>query len=71
VTFFSWALLAYAISAALIGYAFVKDKTRGAPLVVLLWLLVLYTTTVPTIIAFTVARYDQPPPTREAVPTEA
>ncbi len=66
VTFFKWALLAYVISAGMIGFAFVKDRTRGAPLAVLLWLLVLFATTVPTIIGFTVARYDQPSPAEGA-----
>ena len=29
---FRWALLAYVISAGMIGFAFVRDHTRGAPL---------------------------------------
>ena len=58
---FRWALLAYAISAGMIGFAFVKDHTRGAPLAVILVMLVIYALDVPLIIAFTVARYATPP----------
>ncbi len=60
---FRWALLAYAISAAMIGFAFVKDHIRGAPLAVVLVMLLIYALDVPLIIAFTVARYVTPPDT--------
>ena len=53
-----WALLAYAITAGLIEYAFVRNDLRGGPLVVLSLSLVVYAVHVPTLIAFTVARYD-------------
>jgi hypothetical protein len=53
-----WALLAYAITAGLIEYAFVRDHLSGAPLVVLSLSLVVYAVHVPVLIAFTVARYD-------------
>jgi hypothetical protein len=52
-----WTLLAYGISAGLIEYAFVRNDTRGGPLVVLTLSLVVYALTVPMLIAFTVARY--------------
>jgi hypothetical protein len=59
---FRWALLAYAFTAGMIGYAFVKDHLRGGPLVVLVLSLVVYAVQVPTLIAFTVARYDNSEP---------
>jgi hypothetical protein len=55
-----WALLAYAISAGLIEFAFVRDHMSGGPLVVLTLSLVIYAVHVPTLIGFTVARYAQP-----------
>jgi hypothetical protein len=55
-----WALLAYAITAGIIGYAFLKDHIRGGTLVVLALSLVVYALQVPTLIGFTVARYDEP-----------
>jgi hypothetical protein len=56
---FRWALLAYAITAGLIEYSFVRNGLRGGPLVVLSLSLVVYTLHVPLLIAFTVARYDR------------
>jgi hypothetical protein len=58
---FRWGLLAYAVSAGMIGFAFVRDHTRGAPLVLVLVMLVIYALDVPVVIAFTVARYSSPP----------
>ena len=58
---FRWALLAYVISAGIIGFAFVRDHTRGAPLAVVAVMLVIFALDVPVIIAFTVARYSSPP----------
>jgi hypothetical protein len=52
-----WALLAYAISAGLIEFAFVRDHLSGGPLVVLSLSLVVYAVHVPMLIGFTVARY--------------
>ena len=57
---FRWALLAYVISAGMIGFAFVKDHVRGAPLAVVFVMLVIFALDVPLIIAFTVARYSSP-----------
>jgi hypothetical protein len=57
---FRWALLAYVISAGMIGFAFVRDHIRGAPLAVVLVMLVIYALDVPLVIAFTVARYASP-----------
>ena len=53
-----WALLAYAITAGLIEYAFVRNHLSGGPLVVLSLSLVVYAVHVPMLIGFTVARYD-------------
>jgi hypothetical protein len=57
---FRWALLAYGISAGMIAFAFIRDHTRGAPLALVLVMLVIYALDVPLIIAFTVARYASP-----------
>jgi hypothetical protein len=54
-----WALLAYAVIGGMIEYAFVFDKTRGAQLVVMTLMLVLFMLNVPVLIAFTVARYER------------
>jgi len=54
---FKWALLAYTISAGMIEFAFVRDHTRGSALVVVTAMLVIFATSVPTTIAYTVARY--------------
>jgi xanthine/uracil/vitamin C permease (AzgA family) len=56
-----WALLAYAITAALIEYSFLQNGLRGGALVVLSLSLVVYAVHVPMLIGFTVARYYQPP----------
>lgn len=52
-----WALLAYAVTAGLIEFAFVRNDTRGGPLVVLTLALVVYAVHVPILIGFTVARF--------------
>jgi hypothetical protein len=55
-----WALAAYAFTAALIEYAFLRNHLKGGPLVILTLSLLVYAVQVPTLIAFTVARYDTP-----------
>jgi len=55
-----WMLLAYAVIAGMIEYAFVYDHTRGAVLGVMTVLLATFTLNVPLIAAFTVARYEPP-----------
>lgn len=55
-----WALLAYALIAGMIEYAFVYDHTRGRQLVLLTLMLALFMVNVPILIAFTVARYARP-----------
>ena len=54
-----WALLAYAVIAGMIEYAFVYDHTRGAQLVVMTAMLALFMLNVPVLIAFTVTRYQR------------
>ena len=53
-----WALLAYAVTAGMIEYAFVRNHVSGGPLIVLTLSLVVYAVHVPMLIGFTVARYD-------------
>jgi hypothetical protein len=55
-----WALLAYATIAGLIEYVFLRNNTSGGPLIVLTLSLVVFALNVPVLIAFTVARYDDP-----------
>lgn len=55
-----WALLAYTVIAGLIEYVFLRNNTSGGPLVVLTLSLAVFALTVPVLIAFTVARYDEP-----------
>jgi hypothetical protein len=60
-TFFKvwrWAILAYCVVAGMLEYVFVYDGTRGGVLVVLTLMLVVFASIVPTIIAFTVARFQ-------------
>jgi hypothetical protein len=58
---FRWALLAYVISAGMIGFAFIYDHTRGAPLALVMVMLVIFALDIPLILAFTAARYSSPP----------
>jgi hypothetical protein len=53
----AWFLVAYAVIAGMIEYAFVYDHTRGTQLVILTLMLVLFMLNVPVLAAFTVARY--------------
>jgi hypothetical protein len=55
-----WALLAYSITAGMIEYVFLRNHLRGGALVILSLSLVVYALQVPTLIAFTVARYADP-----------
>ena len=55
-----WALLAYIVIAGMIEYAFIYDHTRGAVLAVMTLMLVTFTLTVPVVLGFTVARFQQP-----------
>lgn len=54
-----WFLVAYAVIAGMVEYAFVYDDTRGTQLVILTLMLVLFMLNVPVLAAFTVARYER------------
>ena len=54
-----WTLLAYAVIAGMIEFAFVYDHTRGTQLVILTLMLALFMLNVPLLAAFTVARYER------------
>ena len=51
-----WSLLAYAVIAGMIEYAFLRDHIRGGALVVLTLSLVVFAVHVPMLVGFTVAR---------------
>ena len=55
-----WALLAYAVIAGMIEYAFVHNHASGAPLLVISLMLVVFALDVPLSIGFTVARFQEP-----------
>jgi hypothetical protein len=55
-----WAGLAYLFIAAMILYAFLRDNLSGGPLVILTLSLLVFALQVPTLIAFTVARFAGP-----------
>jgi hypothetical protein len=53
-----WTLLAYSVIAGLILYAFLQNHLSGGPLVILTLSLIVFAVEVPTLVAFTVARFD-------------
>ncbi|MGI8714199.1 MAG: hypothetical protein ACR2NR_13695 [Solirubrobacteraceae bacterium] len=55
-----WAGLAYLFTAGMIEYAFLRDRVSGGALVILTLSLLVYALQVPTLIAFTVARFATP-----------
>ena len=66
---FKWSLVAYGITAGMILYAFIHDHVHGSALVVLALSLVVYAVQVPVLIAFTVARFADPPGAADAAAT--
>lgn len=60
-----WSLLAYAVIAGLIEYAFLRNHLSGGPLVVLTLSLVVFAVHVPMLIGFTVARFSDAEPSAE------
>ena len=52
-----WSLLAYAVIAGMIEYAFLQNHVRGASLLILTLSLVVFAVHVPTLVGFTVARF--------------
>jgi hypothetical protein len=59
-TVFKWSLLAYVVTSGMIEFAFVHDHTRGSSLVLVTLMLVIFALSVPTVIAFTTARFAEP-----------
>jgi hypothetical protein len=55
-----WSLLAYLTISGLIEYAFLQDHVHGGSLVVLTLSLLVFAFHVPTLIGFTVARFEEP-----------
>ncbi len=55
-----WSLLAYVAIAGMIEYVFLRNHLSGGPLIVLTLSLVIFAVHVPTLVGFTVARYDEP-----------
>jgi hypothetical protein len=55
-----WSLLAYLVIAGMIEYAFLQNHVSGGALVVLTLSLAVFAVHVPTLVGFTVARYDEP-----------
>jgi hypothetical protein len=53
-----WTLLAYAVIAGMIEFAFIYDHTRGVQLVLMTLMLALFMLNVPVLVGFTVARYQ-------------
>ena len=58
---FGWAFLAYVIQGGMIEWAFAKNHTPGGPIAVLTCGIVVFSTIVPLMIAYTVARYQAVP----------
>jgi ABC-type polysaccharide/polyol phosphate export permease len=57
---FRWALLAYLVIAGLLAFVFIHDHTPAAPMAVLAATLAVFAVDVPLILAFTVARFQDP-----------
>ncbi len=55
-----WAMLAYIVIAGMLEYVFIKDKTPDNVLIMLTLLLIAFALTVPTMLAFSVARFQAP-----------
>jgi peptidoglycan/LPS O-acetylase OafA/YrhL len=55
-----WALVGYAVVAGMLEFVFVRDGTRGSVLLVMTLMLVVFAVDVPVILAFSVARYQEP-----------
>jgi hypothetical protein len=55
-----WALVGYAVIAGMLGYVFVLDSTPTRQLAAMLAVLALFAVDVPLLLAFSVARYQDP-----------
>lgn len=56
---FKWALLAYVVEAGMIEFSFIRSHTSGSSLATVSGMLVVFGVSVPTTIAFTVARFAE------------
>ena len=65
-----WALVAYVVIAGLLEFIFVFDGTKGASLVLMTFMLAIFAVDVPVILAFSVARYQDPVGGDAARPTQ-
>jgi hypothetical protein len=65
-----WALLGYVVIAGLLEFIFVFDGTNGASLVLMTFMLAIFAVDVPVILAFSVARYQDPAGGDTARPTQ-
>jgi hypothetical protein len=63
-----WSLLAYVIISGVILYAFLQDHVSGGPLVILTLSLLVFALEVPTLVGFTVARFDNGAPAPAVAP---
>ena len=55
-----WASVAYLVIAGMIEFALVRDGTRGSMLVVMTALIVIFAVDIPMLLAFSIARYQEP-----------
>lgn len=54
-----WSLLAYVVIAGMLAFVFIYDHTPASTLAMLVVTLAIFAVDVPTVIGFTVARYDR------------
>ena len=55
-----WVLFAYLIIAGMLEYVFVYDHTSGTQLVILTGMLLVFAVNIPLLLAFSVARFQEP-----------
>jgi len=55
-----WVLLAYVVIAGMLEYVFVYDHTSGTQLVILTGMLLVFALNIPMLLAFSVARFQDP-----------
>lgn len=56
-----WSLVAYLVITGMLEFIFVLDGTRGATLLLLTFMLVVFAVAVPVLLGFSVARYQPAP----------
>lgn len=54
-----WSVVGYLVIAGMLEYVFVRNDTRGTPLVLMTLMLALYAVAVPLLFAFSVAKYQR------------